>query len=121
MQADSKAHWTISVRELVEFVLRSGDLGAGDRFVGSNRAQQGTRGHRRLQELRPANYEREQTVSYSMERAGFNFTVQGRIDGVQRREAGVLEAEIKTVMGKRTGGIGEVGCARVYIYGFMYV
>ena len=47
---------TLSVRELVEFVLRRGDLGGEREFVGSDRALAGMRGHQKIQRSRPTGY-----------------------------------------------------------------
>ena len=51
-----KPVFTVSARDLVEFVLRRGDLGGDRDFVSPSRALQGTRGHQRLQKSRPAGY-----------------------------------------------------------------
>jgi hypothetical protein len=50
----SKPVPTVSVRELIEFVLREGDLGGERQFVGSDRARAGIRGHQKIQRSRPA-------------------------------------------------------------------
>jgi DNA excision repair protein ERCC-2 len=49
----------VSVRELVEFVLRTGGLGRESIFMGPRRALEGVRAHQRLQKSRPADYEAE--------------------------------------------------------------
>ena len=51
----------ISVRNLVEFILRSGDIDSG--FCGPNRAAEGTRIHRNLQKSRKGNYKSEVSVN----------------------------------------------------------
>ena len=51
--AAAKPVHTISVRDLVEFVLREGDLGGAREFVGSDRALAGIRGHQKIQRSRP--------------------------------------------------------------------
>ncbi len=52
----SKPAHTISVCDLVEFVLRQGDLGGEREFVGSDRALAGIRGHQKIQRSRPTGY-----------------------------------------------------------------
>ncbi len=55
-EAAAKPLHTVSVRELVEFVLRRGDLGGEREFVGSDRALAGIRGHQKIQRSRPTGY-----------------------------------------------------------------
>jgi hypothetical protein len=58
-EAAAKPVHAVPVRELVEFVLRKGDLGGERQFVGSDRAMAGIRGHQKLQRSRPAGYQTE--------------------------------------------------------------
>ena len=44
---------TVSVRDLIEFALREGDLGGERQFVDSDRALAGIRGHQKIQRSRP--------------------------------------------------------------------
>ncbi|MFV0343638.1 MAG: ATP-dependent DNA helicase [Anaerocolumna sp.] len=77
----------ISVRNLVEFILRSGDLdnrkgGRGD----VDAMQEGSRIHKKIQKRMGSNYSPEFSLSYTrqMEREGvtFNLCIEGRADGV---------------------------------------
>ena len=77
----------ISVRNLVEFVLRRGDINS--RYRSSKRAVEGTRIHSRLQKkhtriakLKGLIYESEVPVKASGEYKEFTFEIDGRIDGV---------------------------------------
>jgi DNA excision repair protein ERCC-2 len=77
----------ISVRNLVEFVLRSGDLDM--RFTGSSRAIEGTRIHQKLQKsnkegkLYPnSDYIPEMTLAYYFQYKDFSFLLEGRADGI---------------------------------------
>ncbi len=70
----------ISVRSLVEYALRSGDLSL--EFRGAARALEGLRAHQRIQKKRPDHYVPEVTVSYQVEVNEFILSVNGRIDGV---------------------------------------
>jgi DNA excision repair protein ERCC-2 len=74
--------FTVSVRELVEFVLRRGDLGRSGDFVGADRALAGTRGHQRVQRSRPAGYRKELPVRREVDGGDLIVRIQGRIDGV---------------------------------------
>ena len=84
----------VSVRELVEFVLRSGDLVSG--FTGSSRNVEGIKGHQTIQKSYGEEYTPEVTVSYLAERKEISLEVNGRIDGILLRNNEVLIDEIKT-------------------------
>ena len=73
----------ISVRNLVEFLLRSGDLqGAREGFADREAMQEGSRIHRRLQKQRRAGYQAEVPLSYEKEYEKFTLIVEGRADGI---------------------------------------
>ena len=91
----SKPVISTSVRELVAFVLRAGDLGGGSGFGGRNRALEGTRGHQRLQKNRSAGYEAEVPVRWRVEEEMFIFELKGRIDGVLVDAGSLRMEEIK--------------------------
>jgi len=73
---------TVQVREVVEFVLRRGDLGAERQFVGSDRALAGIRGHQKLQRSGPAGYQAEIPVEHTVDAGEFTVRIRGRIDGL---------------------------------------
>ena len=58
--------FSVPVRELIEFVLRRGNLGGERDFVGADRALAGIRGHQRIQRTRPAGYQKEISVSHEV-------------------------------------------------------
>ncbi|WP_425060166.1 3'-5' exonuclease DinG [Sporomusa carbonis] len=70
----------ISVRNLVEFVLRSGDLVAT--FTGSLRMMDGSKIHRKIQQTQGSEYEPEVSLSILVERPGVTLHISGRADGV---------------------------------------
>lgn len=70
----------ISVRNLVEFVLRSGDLDSS--FRSMSRAVDGTKAHQKVQKSKDENYEAEVTLKHSFEHKGFIFKIEGRADGI---------------------------------------
>ncbi|KNF07858.1 Rad3-like DNA helicase [Gottschalkia purinilytica] len=84
----------ISVRNLVEFVLRSGDLNV--RFMSANRALEGTKAHQKVQKNAGENYKSEVHLSYALEYGGFVFIVEGRADGIVHIDDKVLIDEIKS-------------------------
>ena len=108
------------MRELVEFVLRRGDLGGERDFVGPQRALAGTRGHQRLQRSRPAGYQKEVRIHYDLDAEGFILRVQGRIDGLLASGQEVLLEEIKTVRGAWGRQADPLHWAQAKCYGFIY-
>lgn len=84
-----------SVRSLVEFVLREGDLSGGG-FQEPDRALLGSRGHRRLQKSRPAGYQAEVTISHRVETTDLILEIFGRIDGIFSLDQPLTLEEIKT-------------------------
>ena len=85
-----------SVRELVAFCLRSGDLGSS--FVSAQRAVEGTRGHQFVQDLRPPEYQSEVSVKHRIDDADSDLSLEivGRVDGVVHEGDELLVEEIKT-------------------------
>ena len=116
----SKPAHTISVRDLVEFVLRSGDLGGEREFVGSDRALAGIRGHQKIQRLRPPGYLTELPVEYRLETEEFTLQIRGRIDGLLITSEHVLLEEIKTVQGKWNHEADTLHWAQAKFYAFMH-
>ena len=86
----------ISVRELAEFVHRRGDLESQSNFRRSNRALEGMKGHKRIQQSRGSDYHAEVTVERSFLRGEVGLRVIGRVDGVVDGLTPLVE-EIKTV------------------------
>ncbi|MDM8525780.1 helicase C-terminal domain-containing protein [Desulfococcaceae bacterium HSG8] len=70
----------IAVRDLVEYVLRSGDLRSG--FMGASRAAEAIRAHQKIQKSRPENYSPEVPLSHQIETDRFSLTISGRADGI---------------------------------------
>jgi len=111
---------SVSVRDLVEFSLRHGDLGGERDFVGPHRALAGTRGHQRLQRSRPAGYQKEVRLCHDVETAEFTLRIRGRIDGVLATPEEVLLEEIKTVQGERPREADPLHWAQAKLYGYLY-
>ncbi|MDR3576054.1 MAG: helicase C-terminal domain-containing protein [Anaerolineaceae bacterium] len=85
----------VSVRTLVEFVLRAGDLTPGG-FQKRDRAQLGTQGHQSVQRSRPEGYESEVEIAYRVEGVDLPVEVRGRMDGLYASNDPVIIEEIKT-------------------------
>ena len=111
---------SVQVRQLVEFALRTGDLGGERDFVGPRRALAGTRGHQRVQRSRPAGYQKEVRLCHEIDTAEFLLRIQGRIDGVLTTSQEVWVEEIKTVQAGWDGGADPLHWAQAKIYAFIY-
>ena len=116
----SKPVHTISVRGLVEFVLRQGDLGGEREFVGSDRALAGIRGHQKIQRSRPTGYLTELPVEHRVETEDFTLQIRGRIDGLLITSKQVLLEEIKTVQGTWNHSADPLHWAQAKFYGFIH-
>ncbi len=89
----------ISVRNLVEFILREGDI--DNRTTGSMERdvmQQGSRLHRKLQKRMGSGYHAEVPLKAPCACDGFVLQVEGRADGIFTEESQVVIDEIKGVM-----------------------
>ncbi len=111
---------TVSVRDLVEFVLRTGDLGGERLFVGSDRALAGIRGHQKIQRSRPAGYQTEIPVEYDVDGGDFVLRIRGRIDGLLETPGKVLLEEIKTVLGPWDQMADPLHWAQAKFYGYIH-
>lgn len=108
------------MRELVEFVLRRGDLGGAGEFVGPHRALAGIRGHQRVQRSRPAGYQKEVRLGAEVDAGEFILRIQGRLDGLLATTQEVRLEEIKTVQGGWDGAADPLHWAQAKCYGFIY-
>lgn len=82
----------ISVRKLVEFLLRSGDLGTGQAALASQDLMlEGGRLHRKIQRQQGPDYESEVPLSETFSEEDFDLILEGRADGI---ETVCLEEEI---------------------------
>lgn len=86
----------ISVRALVEFLLRSGDLdnrrgGWADREA----MRKGSRIHRKIQKQMGAAYQAEYALAYEKQFEKFVLRIEGRADGIFTEDTGTVIDEIK--------------------------
>lgn len=88
----------ISVRNLVEFVLRSGDIdnrrGKGNQ---KEAMQEGSRIHRKIQRRMGASYHPEVPLKIEIPEEKYHLLIEGRADGIIIEETGVTIDEIKGV------------------------
>ncbi|MGZ5545643.1 MAG: PD-(D/E)XK nuclease family protein, partial [Limisphaerales bacterium] len=109
----------VSVRELVEFVLRTGGLGREAVFVGPRRALEGAKAHQRIQKSRPADYEAEVFVSHDVTTENLTLRISGRIDGLNRSLDQWHIEEIKTLSRPFDGEADPLHWAQAKVYGAM--
>ncbi|MDU4934402.1 MAG: ATP-dependent DNA helicase [Peptostreptococcaceae bacterium] len=84
----------ISIRSLVEFILRHGDI--DNRYVGSVKAIEGIKGHQIVQKSYGSNYSAEVPIKHEFDYDGLTFIVEGRIDGILIENGNIIIDEIKT-------------------------
>ncbi len=87
----------ISVRNLVEFIMRSGDLDNRKGGADKEAMQQGGRIHRKIQGRMGANYQAEVSLKYCVERERFQILLEGRADGILKEEERIIVDEIKAM------------------------
>ena len=88
----------ISVRNLVEFILRSGNLDNRRTSVADREAmQKGSRIHRKLQKQMKASYKAEVPLKWEEEYSDFIIEIEGRADGIIDDEEACVIDEIKGV------------------------
>ena len=114
----------ISVRNLVEFVMRSGDLD-NRRLTGAEKdaMQAGSRIHRKIQKQMGAGYQAEVALNTRIDEGKFQILVEGRADGIMKDVTGhVTIDEIKGVyldIDRLEESI-PVHQAQALCYGYMY-
>ncbi|MEY8356381.1 ATP-dependent DNA helicase [Lachnospiraceae bacterium 54-53] len=123
METGEKKILKISVRNLVEFVLRSGDLD-NRRTAGAEKAamQEGSRIHRKLQRRMGADYRAEVVLKHMVEEDQFQILVEGRADGIIDKPEGVTIDEIKGIymdLSYLTEPV-PVHLAQAMCYGYFY-
>lgn len=88
----------ISVRNLVEFILRSGNLDNRRTSAADREAmQKGSRIHRKLQKQMKASYKAEVPLKWEEEYSDFIIEIEGRADGIINDEEACVIDEIKGV------------------------
>ncbi len=86
----------ISVRNLVEFIMRSGDIDSRHSGkISENAMLEGSRIHRMLQKRAGGAYEAEVSTRYYYITENYDICIEGRADGVIHTSAGVVIDEIK--------------------------
>ena len=99
-KVENRERITISVRDLVEFIMRAGDIDNRSRGMSSSDAMlEGGRIHRKIQKAQGPEYVAEVSLKVVVEYETFDLVVDGRADGIETTEEQVLIDEIKGIFG----------------------
>lgn len=85
----------ISVRGLVEFILRSGDIDNRRHAMSDTAMQEGSRIHRMIQKRMGSDYQAEVPLKFTLFTKDYVLIVEGRADGVIYHEGNAVIDEIK--------------------------
>ena len=83
----AKTQLHISVRNLVEFIFREGDIdNRAGKIQSADAMLEGTRIHRKIQKSKDKNYQAEVPLNYVVHNPLFELTIEGRADGIFTEE-----------------------------------
>lgn len=112
----------LSVRNLVEFMLRSGNIDS--QFISNACALEGTRAHQKVQkDNQDKDYTPEVSLKYNLTYEGFSFRIEGRADGIIANAAGIIVDEIKSTnrpLEHIDADYSETHWAQAKCYAFIY-
>ena len=117
-----KGEIRISVRNLVEFILRHGDIDNRRQGAPDNAMQEGSRIHRMIQRRMGAEYTAEVPLRYTEETQQYVLVVEGRADGIIEQSGEIVIDEIKGTY-RELGRMREpvpVHLAQAKCYAYMY-
>ncbi len=112
----------VSVRGLVEFVFRSGDIASGTGTFSKEAMAEGSRIHRKIQGKMGLDYQAEVPLRYDVVKPDYVLTIEGRADGILTEESGVTIDEIKGIY-KKLDSLEEpifVHKAQAMCYAYIY-
>ena len=111
----------LSVRELVEFIYKSGDINV--RNLGADRAIEGIKAHKILQNQMGENYYKEYYLKGEFVLNDIIFLIEGRADGILIEDDETIIDEIKstyTDLSLINGEYSTAHMAQAKCYGYMY-
>lgn len=89
MCENSKLH--ISVRNLVEFIFREGDIdNRSGRLPSADAMMEGSRLHRKIQSAMGPGYQAEVPLKYVVDEPLYELTIDGRADGIFTNDEGIV-------------------------------
>lgn len=83
----------VSVRNLVEFILRSGNIDNRGAKPPDNAMQEGSRIHRMIQRRMGSNYHAEVFLRHFVEKEHYTIVIEGRADGIILQDEGSAAAD----------------------------
>ena len=100
-QENKKTQLHISVRNLVEFIFREGDIdNRSTRAMSADAMLEGTRIHKKIQGSMGSNYMPEVPLKHVVEADLYELTVEGRADGIFTEDGLSWVDEIKGMYSK---------------------
>lgn len=88
----------VSVRQLVEFILRTGDIDNRRNVASDIAMQEGSRIHRMIQRSMGENYSAEVLLRYKYPAGNYNICIEGRADGIICEEENAPSVELNQVL-----------------------
>ncbi len=114
----------LSVRHMVEFLFRKGDIRSGKGAVQSEKGMEaGSRIHRKIQKSMPVSYQAEVPLRITLKKEKYDIILEGRADGIDKRPDSLMIDEIKGTY-KNLEYIKEaddVHKAQALCYGYLYL
>lgn len=86
----------LSIRQLVELVLRSGDI--DHRYLSNRRALEGIRLHQQIQNKYPESFKKEVRLCRQINWKDYSVQLEGRADGIEESSNKILIDEIKSTL-----------------------
>lgn len=111
-----------SVRNLVEFLMRSGSIDNRRAASSEDAMAEGSRIHRMLQRRMGSDYQAEVTLRYTYHTSRYDIIIEGRADGVMTQPDGFTIDEIKATYRDvaKIGAAAPVHLAQAKCYAYMY-
>lgn len=115
----------ISVRRLVEFILRSGNIDNRRTVSSDNAMQEGGRIHRMIQRRMGPEYQAEVSLRYVYDAGEYEIVVEGRADGIITEKAQQVRVTIDEIKGtfqdlKKMKGPVPVHLAQAKCYAYIH-
>ena len=109
-----------SVRKLIEFVMRSGDI--DNSFRDNNRMVEGIKAHQKIQKSYDKNYQAEFYLKNITKIDDMEFHVEGRADGLLKKDGKIIIDEIKSTTRNldKLDDSNKLHWAQAFCYGYFY-